>query len=553
VFFCIVIVVKWLLCPYCVASHVGNGAFWITMELAGGRTRRPRVAWAAAIVVFLAASAAVAVWDQQQKQRRIDEGERELAESVQAIVERSHQPDSTTQPTTEPSPEPNEPAATPEEPPSVSPEVTNDAQPDEPDPNEEPPAPTDASEDDFRPFEGRYRYGPEAAPIRIVMITSYQCPDCRFIESQLHQIMRQRDDLAVSIKHFPFNQECNPFVSRTTQPNACWAARAAEAAGIIWGTQGFWKMHAFLFKQQGVFMKGDDLRPGFYDQEYAVNDFVKIMTSEETLRRVRADCKEAKQLGLYFTPMIFINGVELKGWYAPQALKRTVEAVATTNPPPRTATADHPPKAVEKYVADWREQSRVNLPEDRPARSTGTDNAKLRIVMWGDYQEPSTNQMDKTIRAFINGRDDAHYTYRHYPFNSDCNPHLSDQRHPHACRAAQAAEAAAKLGGEEAFWKMHVWLMEHRKEFSDETLRGAAAEIGLDPDALFKEMESPEVQAAIAQDIDGGKSLPRLRIGTPPGLHAIPTLFVNGRWVPRFKLSGARILDMIMEEALAEE
>jgi protein-disulfide isomerase len=197
------------------------------------------------------------------------------------------------------------------------------------------------------------------------MFTDYQCQDCYNIETQqLSKLLAERNDVAISIKYFPFCRECNPFVDRDLHQNACWAARAAEAAGMLWGTEGFWKMHAWLFAHHGVFETTAAIEAGIRELGYDPRGFVETMTGPETLRRVQEDTKEAKALGLYFTPMIFINGVELKGWYAPNALLRAVAQVAASNPPARTAADDHPPLAHEKYVADWRDEPVRQMPAD---------------------------------------------------------------------------------------------------------------------------------------------------------------------------------------------
>ena len=66
----------------------------------------------------------------------------------------------------------------------------------------------------------------------------------------------------ISIRYFPFNSDCNPFVTKTLHSNACWAARAAETAGMLWGPEGFWKMHVWLFDRRGVFETTRELEEG---------------------------------------------------------------------------------------------------------------------------------------------------------------------------------------------------------------------------------------------------------------------------------------------------
>ena len=86
---------------------------------------------------------------------------------------------------------------------------------------------------------------------------------------------------------------------------------------------------------------------------------------------------------------------------------------------------------------------------------------------------------------------------------------------------------------------MHVWLMENQKSFSDQTLMNAARSLGLDPGQLIAKMDSPEVAAALQEDIMAGRRT---------GLRGIPHLIVGGKKVPRWRLEGARVPEMIMQE-----
>ena len=52
---------------------------------------------------------------------------------------------------------------------------------------------------------------------------------------------------------------------------------------------------------------------------------------------------------------------------------------------------------------------------------------------------------DSIIRAYATAHGNVEYTFRNYPFNSACNTYLKEERFPKACRAATAAEAAARL------------------------------------------------------------------------------------------------------------
>lgn len=532
-----------LYCPYCLATHIGNLLFWLTMEFTRAAPRPLGAPLGAALAVWVVANLGLGVADAQQRARSREKGESERTSAVEEMIRKSQElqrPAPKTQPTWTPLTSTSAPATT------TKPAPSTTAAPVPPSPaTTQPGSPLPAGET----LAGRYIWGPKEAPIRIVMFTGYQCPDCLKIEAQLEQIMNTRKDVQISIRHFPFCSDCNPSMARTTQPNGCWAARAAEAAGMRQGVDGFWKLHKWLFSKRGEFVSTQELEEGARSVGLDPTGIASTMQSPETLEIVRNDTKLAKELGLFFTPMIFVNGVELKGWHVPDALVRTVEEVAASNPPARGPEADRPPSALEKYVADWRENKPLVLSSDAVKRQIGPADAKVQVVMFGDLQEPSCREADKYIRGLVESLGFVAYTYRHYPFDQQCNNQVSQTKFPNGCRAARLAEAAGFLGGNDAYWKMQAWLVDNPEDLSELVVRAAAAQMGLDGDALLKRMNADEVTKAIQDDISAGQKLPSLRIGMPMGITSIPTIFVNGKHVPRWKLEERPVLDLICVEA----
>ena len=578
--FCVIILFKHLPCPYCLVAHAANFGFWLTVEFAAVRLPNHR-GIGTVIVTFLFASVALGTVDILVKGKTTRAAESAAAESTREIIKQSHAPLSgepgraiaSTAQAAVPAATSQAAHSVAQNPPPRAPQTPATAAVEPPSPLGKATAggPASAAAPAGPGFTGRWRVGPEDAPLRIVLFTDYQCPDCKSVEAQLGGILAERaarNDISVSIRYFPFNSDCNRFApNKTNHPNACWAARAAEAAGMLWGADGFWKMHAWLFDHDGRFETQAELENGVRALGYEPGNFVQIMTGPETLQHVQEDCEVGGGLGLYFTPMIFINGVEFKGWTARGALRKAVFDIAATDPPRRLPLYDRPPAALQKYLEDWRDWNGgrpIEMPPVRQEWTLGTSGAPapgaaapplggpaLRIVMWGDYQEPLTQKADGIIRAFVAGRNDVTYSYRQYPFNSDCNPNLRDRRFPQSCVAARAAEAAGQVGGNEAFWKMHAWLMENPTRIREETLPAAAAEVGLDTAAFAAALADPNTAGAIADDIEAGKKLPVLRHGMPAGLHGIPSIFLNGRYVPRWVLNEQPILQDILNVALS--
>jgi len=504
-----VMVVGRELCGYCLAVHTGNLVLWAVLE------RMPCIRFGSAAtalrgaVTYALVTIALAGAEHLRHTAAQRSAESQFTDAARQIVEKTRQDAAgATQPATSRS-QPTPAAA------------ARDARPN-----------ADA-------FTGRYRLGPSPASIRIVAFTDYQCPDCRRIENELEALIRERSDMSLSVKHFPMCPDCNSYATRNMHPNACWAARAAEAAGILRGSDGFWEMHRALFERKGAFTN-TALKELLFDLQYDAAHFIRVMKGAQSLERVERDVNEGAALGLHFTPMIFINGVELRGWNAKDAVRRAVERVAATNPPPLTAASDHPVYAREKLLADWRLQPKRFIAARAGAAALGAADAKVQVVVFGDYRTPETAALDAELRRLVGERADLRYTYRHFPFDQRCNPAVTSTRSPGACRAARLAEAARELGGEEAFWAVHAWLLAHQDELDEAAIERAATAAGLSAGLLQTEMEASEYAAIVQTDA---------RAGQRAGVTHIPSLFINGRYVPRWKNQNRSVLETMIDEA----
>ena len=75
--------------------------------------------------------------------------------------------------------------------------------------------------------------------------------------------------------------------------------------------------------------------------------------------------------------------------------------------------------------------------------------------------------------------------------------------------------------------------------------------MGLDPSSLLSEMESPEVAAAIREDI-----LASRRIRQPRGVNGpqgYPAVVINGRYIPRWKFDDEILFNEIFNRVLSGE
>ncbi|MCI0629939.1 MAG: thioredoxin domain-containing protein [Phycisphaerales bacterium] len=490
-----------LWCQYCLAVHAGNLAFWLVVEKSPTIAATNRRLVAITVSAFALGAAALGLAETLTRQSVSEQRAVELAQTTQQIIEKTSAAAANN-------------AVAGDAPAAYSPEGG---------------------------FTGRYLLGPPNAPIRLVIISDYQCKDCFDIEQQMHALLARRDDISLSAKHYPFCTDCNKYLGQANMhKNACWAARAAEAAGILAGNEGFWKMHRWLFYRGGSFTDAE-LTAALPALGFDPATFLPTMQSQRTLDLVQADIEEATALGLHFTPMIFINGVELRGFINnPTALSRAVDALAATNPQPGSPDQDQPALAVEKTIGDWRFQPVLSMPDHPPTWPLGPDDAKVKVVVWTDVQFAMSAELDQVIRQQMASHGDIQYTFRTYPMDNACNPYTKVARVSPACWAAAAGEAAGLLGGGEAYWKMHDWLLSHQKELNDAALRAAAPELGLDADALIEMMNSDQVKGILMQQCESASS--RIRKG-------IPTVYVNGKWVARWKIEGKVVLPDILDQA----
>lgn len=103
--------------------------------------------------------------------------------------------------------------------------------------------------------------------------------------------------------------------------------------------------------------------------------------------------------------------------------------------------------------------------------------------------------------------DRLRFVFRNFPLT---------QIHPHAQRAAEAAESADVEG---KFWPMHDILFENQDALSDGDLLIYAETIGLDAERVASELEA-------------GVHAPRVRAdflsGVRSGVNGTPTFFING-------------------------
>ncbi|MDP7006092.1 MAG: thioredoxin domain-containing protein [Phycisphaerales bacterium] len=401
-------------------------------------------------------------------------------------------------------------------------------------------------------LEARHRIGPEDAPIQIVMFTDYQCPDCKRIETQLANIMKGRDDISVSVKHFPLCYECNDNIGTfKLHGNACWAARAAEAVSIVHGEDAWEKMHEWLFSQRGSFTDktfSNQLAELGFDS----NSVINTMMGNETLGRVKSDSNDGYKLGIYYTPMVFINGVEYLWYYGSTgSLVSVIDSVAEKIEQGDVETVV-PPLATEKLVEDWRVGKARVLPGEE--NNSWRGDGPVEIVVWSDYQSEITKEIDNEIKTLLGKNPNVRYAYRHYPIDELCNAGVSGatKKYEGSCYLAKLVEAVGVLSGDVSRWKMHDWILKQSSPINlDIALERASSLSGEDAHIIQDVMGGIDVNNTMRADILSKNIVWR---------KSIPVVMIDGRFIPRWKGDGVtaqemfqRILSIVESEAKPDD
>ena len=144
------------------------------------------------------------------------------------------------------------------------------------------------------------------------------------------------------------------------------------------------------------------------------------------------------------------------------------------------------------------ERDHVRGPADAPAE----------LVEYGDYECPFCAAAYPIVEGLLADAGDAiRFAFRHFPMSTV---------HPHAERAAQAAEAAAAQG---RFWPMHELLFANQHRLGDRDLLGYARVLDLDVDRFARELATRVHLGRVRED---------LMSGVRSGVNGTPTFFTNG-------------------------
>jgi protein-disulfide isomerase len=156
---------------------------------------------------------------------------------------------------------------------------------------------------------------------------------------------------------------------------------------------------------------------------------------------------------------------------------------------------------------EWTSALILPVSEDRD-HIQGSPDAAVTLLEYGDYECPYCGAAYPNIKEVqARAGELLRFVFRNFPITTS---------HPHAERAAEAAEASAVQG---RFWEMHDTLYENQAHLGDYDLHGYAEQLGLDV-------------AAFDAELAEGAHLPRIHedfmSGVRSGVNGTPTFYLNG-------------------------
>ncbi len=157
------------------------------------------------------------------------------------------------------------------------------------------------------------------------------------------------------------------------------------------------------------------------------------------------------------------------------------------------------------------------IPSSGP--SFGPENAKIKIVVFSDFQCPYCREFARTLRDNIPQKypRDVRVIFEDFPI---------DSLHPWARAAAEGSHCLAD-SKPELFWAYHDWIFQHQGEINTGDLRekvmGFAKEHNLDTSKLATCLDTHATKAEVEASIQKGREL---------GIEKTPTFYLNGRQIP---------------------
>jgi len=147
----------------------------------------------------------------------------------------------------------------------------------------------------------------------------------------------------------------------------------------------------------------------------------------------------------------------------------------------------------------------------------GAADAKVKVVVFTDFECPGCARFASTMEKIVNKRPDlVSLTVMNFPLHKDCNPIISTRMHPRACFLAELAMAAKEQG---KYWTMHDYIFQNPSRVRSNNIEDFARQHGMDAEKLLEAVRQEKHKTEI--EGQARQLLKTKKRGTP-------AVFING-------------------------
>ena len=245
--------------------------------------------------------------------------------------------------------------------------------------------------------QGNFYRGDPNAPVKFVEFSDFQCPFCARHATQTGPLLDESYVANGKVQHIFRNYPLD------FHPNAKPAAIAAYCAGQG-APEFFWKMHDWLFANQGAWSDADATGAAAQFRAQAVTlgadgaKYDACVKAPETTAAIQRDLQEGSAMGINGTPAFLINDWRLDGAYPFEEFQRLIDKATQGVHPAPTATPL--PEGVAPYDADPARPGRTY--DGSP--SNGDPKARLVLVSFEDYKCSACAEQAKTVEPALKAK-----------------------------------------------------------------------------------------------------------------------------------------------------
>ena len=170
--------------------------------------------------------------------------------------------------------------------------------------------------------DGHHWIGARDPQVVVEEFSDYQCPFCKRAHFRLRALVsEQPDSIRLIHRHLPLDDHCNPLISGTFHPRACYYAALSVCAGE---QDRFWEANDYLYEHG---RDATPVTPEVLEGELGVSrDKLQDCLNQRAWGGMRLDLEEAVRLQLSATPTFRVDGQVYVGQVPPEVLAAPIKA-----------------------------------------------------------------------------------------------------------------------------------------------------------------------------------------------------------------------------------